>query len=289
MTIDLTIIILNYNTKELLDHCLASIFNNKTEITTEIIMVDNKSTDGSAEMVAQKYPGVKVIRNNENLGYSKGNNIGIKKAGGRNILLLNSDTELIGNGAQTMVKLLDQNSNIGIVGPKLVFPDKSPQASVGVFYNLPVAILYLLGLERLGFFKSSPSVLKKVNWVMGACFLFKKELTEKIGILDENLFMYMEEVEFCYRAKLNGYETYFTPEATVVHKERAGNPNNKTGAVINIYKGLMYFYKKYYPEFDLVILKTVLKIKAGILTIFGRLINNSYLSETYGKAFELVK
>lgn len=286
---DLSIIILSYNTEKLLDRCLVSIINQKSAISVEIIVVDNNSEDQSVAMVEKKYKTVKLVKNKMNLGYSAGNNTGIRIATGRNILLLNSDTELIGNCLGIMVKLLDQNGKIGIAGPKLIFPDKSIQKSAGVFYTLPNAVLSFLGAQRLGLLRMSPGKTGRVDWVSGACLMFKKELAVKAGLLDENLFMYMDEVEFCYRALQHGYETWFTPEAVVVHSELGGDKKKKPDAILNIYKGFIYFYRKYYTEFDLKVLISILKLKALVLSTVGRLTGNNYLSDTYGKAFELVK
>lgn len=287
--IDLSIIILSYNTKDLLDQCLESVYKNTSQIQFEVIVVDNNSGDDSVKMVIEKYPKVIPVRNKTNLGYSKGNNLGIKKSSGRNILLLNSDTQIVGNSLEVMVKLLDQNNEISLVGPKLVFPDLTAQKSAGVFYSLKVAIILLLGGQRLGLIRSSPKELKKVDWVSGACLMFKRKVADAIGGLDEHLFMYMEEVEFCFRANLKGFKTYFCPEARVLHLELGGDKKKRGQAIINIYRGLLFFYQKYYSENDLRILKIVMRIKALILLIFGKLFSHRYLIETYGQALELVK
>ena len=270
MKSDLSIIILNFNTKDLLDTCLSSILKVSENLALEIIVVDNNSSDGSFEMVKTKYPEVQLIQNNRNLGFSAGNNAGIKKARGKYILFLNSDTEVIGNSLLTMVKLLDNKPNIGILGPKLVYPDKTIQKSVGNFYSLPEVVLNT---------RYSPDRQMAVDWVSGACFLVRREVFDKIGLLDENLFMYMEEVEFCYRAKQNSVLTVFTPEAYVLHKERGSSTSGREDAILNIYKGLIYFYQKYRSAREQKILKLILWFKAYLLNFFG--------FKTYGKALEL--
>ena len=279
MKSDLSIFILKFNPKDVLDTCLSSILKTSKNLTLEIIVVDNNSSDGSFEMVKTKYPEVQLIQNNRNLGFSAGNNAGIKKARGKYILFLNSDTEVIGNSLLTMVKLLDNKPNIGILGPKLVYPDKTIQKSVGNFYSLPEVIFDQLGGGKLGLVRSSPVGFKIVDWVSGACFLVRREVFDRIGLWDENLFMYMEEVEFCYRAKQNGILTAFLPEAEVIHKERGSSTSGREAAILNIYKGLIYFYQKHRSAREQKILKLILWFKAYLLNFFG--------FKIYGKALEL--
>lgn len=287
--IELSIIILSYNTKELLDVCLTSIFTNTKGLTFEVIVVDNASNDGSAELVKKKYPQVLLTQNKENLGYSAGNNLGIKKAQGEFVLLLNSDTQIIGDSLRSMVEFAKDDKNIGILGPKIVNPDESPQKSVGSFYSLGNIILAMFGGERLGFGRQSPDKFCFVDWVSGACLMIRREVLEKIGRLDEKLFMYMEEVELCFRAKKKGILTAFFPKALIMHKNLGSSQSGKTGAVLNIYKGLLYFYAKYYPAWQLEILRLVLKLKSTLLYGLGKIINNNYLVSTYGQALEILR
>ncbi|MCL5675831.1 MAG: glycosyltransferase family 2 protein [Patescibacteria group bacterium] len=284
---DLSIILLSFNTRQLLDECLASIYDNTKNISFEVIVVDNASVDQSREMIKRKYPEVLMIANRTNLGYSAGNNLGIKKAQGRYLLFLNSDTQTVGNALKVMVEFSDNHPEFGILGPKIVNPDKTPQRSIGSFYSLPRVVLAMLGLERLGFGRKTQEEIGQVDWVCGAAIMVKREVFNKIGLWDENLFMYMEEVELCYRAKKNSITTAFLPEAVIVHKERGSSKEGKKGAVINIYKGLLYFYKLYRPVREYNFLRFVLKTKALILENTGRITGNTYLYKTYGQALEL--
>jgi GT2 family glycosyltransferase len=285
--LELSIIILNYNTSDLLDKCLASIYKNAPSYNYEIIVVDNCSDDNSLKMLKKKYKEVVLLQNKVNLGYSKGNNLGIKKSKGKYVLLLNSDTEIIGDALDVMVKCLIDNTNVGILGCKLINSDLTSQKSAGVFYT-PMNLLFMLfGGQKLGFLKTSPDSYRFVDWVSGACFLVKREVFNKIGLLDEFLFMYMEEVEFCYRAKKQGFLTAFTNKAVVFHKELGSAKKGKQDAILNIYRGLIYFYHKYLRQGENY-LKFVLKTKAVLCILIGLISGNRELMQTYVKAYRMV-
>ncbi|MDP3998020.1 MAG: glycosyltransferase family 2 protein [bacterium] len=281
---DLSIITVNFNTRDLLRNCLASIFNQKG-IECDVWVVDNASGDGSVGMVENDFPKVKLIKNKQNLGFSKANNLALKKASGRFLFLLNSDTIFKDQTLAKIVDFLDKNPKIGALGIKVLNPDGSPQPSVGKFYNLVGAFLMLFGGERMGLLRSSPKKIREVDWVAGAALIIRREVLEKVGSLDENLFMYMEEVEWCFRIKKAGFRIFFYPEAEVVHYVRASG--SKNAAILGIYKGLTYFYRKHEPLWKLLVLRTMLKTKAGLAWMIGFLSNNRYLKTTYAEAFHL--
>lgn len=285
---DLSIIILSYNTKDFLDSCLSSILEHFNSKTFEIIVVDNASTDSSVEMIKEKYPSVKLIESPKNLGYGAGNNLGLSKSSGRNILFLNSDTKILGNSLMIMLKCLDAQKNVGILGPRIINPDQTKQKSVGSFYSLGNVLLMLFGGGRLGLLRSSPDKFAIVDWVSGSCMMVKRSLFEKIERFDENLFMYMEEVEFCYRAKLKGILTGYIPEARVEHHQLGSSLNGNEQAIINIYKGLVYFYQKHYSSKKLSILRFFLKAKAYLAKTVGLLTGNNHLINTYDQALRFI-
>ena len=288
----LSIIILSYNTKDLTLDCINAISQEyEKELQSglfEIVLVDNASTDGSVETVKNlklKTSSLKIIENKENVGFSKGNNIGVKKALGNYILFLNSDTEIKDKGFIRMLEFLENNKNVGIVGGRLKNPDNSIQKSAGKFYYLFNVTLMLLGGERLGFLRSSPPKVSKTDWVSGACMMVRKDFFENLGGFEEKLFMYMEDMEFCFRAKKKGYLTYFYPNVELLHKERGSS--NRTFAIIHIYEGILFFYKKYMPSWQYNLVKRMLRSKALVLVNLGKIMNNKYLEETYSKALEL--
>lgn len=286
----LSIIILNYNTKDLTLRCLKSIQDRyKKQLEDgefEVVVVDNASEEEfkvPASMQGGQSSKFKVIRNEKNEGFSKGNNIGASAAKGKYLLFLNSDTEIQDRGLLGMVEYLDKNENVGILGAKLANPDGSAQRSCGKFYNLQNTLLMLAGRQKL--IRFSPSTIKEVDWVSGAALMIKGELFNKLHGFDENIFMYMEDMELCFRVKKEKYKIYFYPDIKILHKELGSS--NRTFAIVNIYKNLLYFYSKHksYPEYLLV--KSFLYSKAIMALTIGIVTHNNYLTTTYKKAMKL--
>jgi GT2 family glycosyltransferase len=287
---DLSIIILSFNTKDLTINCLDSIVDQyKQELKNnqfEIVLVDNNSSDGTLEAVRKlNIQNLKLVESKENLGFSRGCNLGAKSANGEYLLFLNSDTEIKDQGLAKMVEYLRKNEKVGILGGALHSEDGTSQLSAGKFYNLFNLFLAMIGLERFGFLRESPHKIKKVDWVSGASLMIGKKLFEKIGGFEKELFMYAEDMELCYRVKKKGLSTYFYPEVTLFHKELGSS--NRTFAILNIYKGILFFYKKYKPGWQFKIAKFILFSKASVLVLLGKIMNNRYLRETYSQALEI--
>ncbi len=296
----LSIIILNWNTKELLQQCVESITKQWTTakgrlFPAELIIVDNASTDGSVDYIKEltklRIIGLKIkgIFNQENLGYAKGNNIGIKTAQGEYLLILNSDTIVKNNALTKLVNFLDKNPDIDIVGPKLLNKDGTYQPNCGRFPDLLTVFIMLFAehFKNSRLVRFSPSKTQEVDWLMGAAFLARKKVFAKIGGFDENIFMYMEEVEWFYRAHMGGFKAFFFDEAQIIHLGQGSSKTGRTEPILNIYKGIIYFYQKHKNPFELLILKMLLKTKAFLALILGYLTNNNYLKKTYGQAFKI--
>jgi len=287
---DVSIIIASYNTKKLLDNCLSSVVRSmrKAKCTWEIIVVENNSTDKTRQMLKKKYPTVKTILNTTNAGFGKANNQGIRKASGEYVLLLNSDTLVTHNAICKLLAYGRQHPN-AFIGPKLLNSDHTIQTSCGPFFSLPVvfAALFLKG-DHIGLTRWSPMKARKVDWVSGACILAPKRILMKDLLFDENIFMYMEEIDLLYRAKKKGYATYFYPRSHIVHLGSGSSTNKRKSPVLNIYKGYVYLYTKHYSYVGLVILKFMLKTKAFFAWVIGMVLGNAYLRETYEEAYQLV-
>lgn len=246
---DLSIIIVSFNTQALLRECLRSLMNYKTNLKREIIVVDNASEDGSVAMVKKNFSQVKLIENKENLGFAKANNQGIKKARGKNIFLLNSDTELRLSSLEKLIQF-QKNPKVGIVGARLINRDGSVQASVYHFPTLGRAIKeYWLGQKDV-YEKYAPRVKKavEVEAVTGAAMFFPRKTIEKVGFLDEKYFMYFEDLDYCQRVRRAGLKIYYLPEAMVLHHH--GRSAVKVGSKAyryliqssKIYHGLIKYY-----------------------------------------------
>lgn len=267
----LSIIVLSYNTKELTTKCIDSILSQynyeikKREL--EVIVVDNASSDGTLDSL-KKFRSIKIIENPQNFGFSKGNNIGAKRTKGEFILFLNSDTQIKDKGFLKMTEFFNDKKDVGILGGKLINPDGSAQPSCGKFYTFFNFLIMILGLERLGLLRLSPNNVKKVDWVSGACFMVRKNLFETLKGFDEYFFMYVEDMEFCFRAKKQGFLTYFHPNIKLVHKELGSS--NRAFAIGEIYRGLLYFYKKHMNYTSFLLVKILLILKALVAIILGR-------------------
>jgi GT2 family glycosyltransferase len=290
MATDLSVIIVSFNTKKLTEECLSSTIKSLkgSQLSYEIIVVDNVSTDGTREMLKKKFPAVKTIFNAENVGFGKGNNQGIRIANGEYILLLNSDTVVLNNAIGKLVSFAKQHPN-AFVGPKLLNPDRSPQSSCGPFFSLPVvfAALFLKG-DFIGLTRWSPNKARKVDWVSGACILAPKKLLKEDLLFDENIFMYMEEIDLLMRARKKGYPTYFYPRSLIVHLGAASSTNKKKGPVINIYRGFIYLYKKHGTPASLALVRLMLRTKAIIAWCVGVVLGKALLKETYEEAYRMV-
>lgn len=291
--IELSIIIISYNTKKITQDCLQSIFKSEINIPYELIIVDNASTDGSIETLKQTQIynlNLKTIFNTKNLGFAKANNQAAKKASGKHLLFLNSDIIVLNNSIEKLFNLYRQNEKLfNFLGGKLLNKNLTPQPSCGPFYSLPIvfAALFLRG-DYWGLTRYSPNKIKKVDWISGACILTKKEYFEKLGGFDEKIFMYMDEIDLLYRAKKLGYQTYFYPQAQFIHLGSASS-SGKTYPILQVYNGLVYFYKKHYSAAPLFFLKLMLKLKASIAVFIGKITKNHYLTETYEQGYKMVK
>ncbi|MFH1601806.1 MAG: glycosyltransferase family 2 protein [Candidatus Shapirobacteria bacterium] len=302
----LSIIILNYNTKNILKDCLASLVrfdkrldfsgkiikSNQEEITpAEIIVVDNGSCDGSREFLKnweKKKSGFGAIFNKKNLGFGKANNLAMKKARGEYFLLLNSDTLFFQAAISQTLFWLCARPEFDLAAPRLLNQNKTIQPSAGRFPNLvnTFAMLFLDRLSKKQILMSSPDQIKEVDWVMGAFMMLKKKVFTKTKGFDEKIFMYMEEVEWCYRIKKADFKIGFYPSAQVIHLKGASSAS-RTIPILNIYKGLIYFYQKHYSKVSYYILKLLLRVKAGLALILGILTKNEYIKKTYRQAWAI--
>ncbi len=280
---DLSIIILSYNTKDITGQCLLKLksavdsLQKKTGNNAEVIVLDNASSDGSVEMIKTNYPWVQLIESKENTGFSRGNNLAFKKTRYPNILFLNSDVYV---GEDTLIKSLEYFKNHGcnVLGVRLVFENGKFQPSAG---NLPTpinTIFWILGFGQLfnPFHPKSENFFsqeREVGWIMGAFFMIKRETFISAGGFDENIFMYMDEIDLCKRVSDLGFKICYAPVTEAVHLHRASSKDNPEKAFTLELKGMKVYLKKYHGSWYQVIklfliLGLVLRVIA--FSLFGR-------------------
>jgi GT2 family glycosyltransferase len=280
----ISIIILTYNSSRFIEDLLKSLEDYSKD--SEILIVDNDSKDDTVKL-AKRFSHAKVYETGKNLGFAKGINYGAKRAKGEYLLFINPDAVFKSGHFSDLVKVLEEHEKAGVVGGKLVGYDGIPEKSAGKFFNFFEAIMIILGLDEKIGIRFSPNKLSKVDFVSGGFMMVRSEIFEKLGGFDENFFMYVEDMELCFRVKKAGFETYFSPNVVISHKGQGSS--NRTFAIINIYKGILYFYKKHKGNFEYNIVKFLLFGKAKCIYILGRLTNNDYYKETYGQALEAIK
>lgn len=272
---DLSAVIVNYNTKDKLRSCLGAVFASQTDFAFEVWVVDNASRDGSAEMLKREFPQVNLTENEENLGYAKANNIALRKARGRYLLLLNADVEVGTDTFDKMIKFMDNDPTVGISGCKVVRPNGKLDPACRRSFPDPRSALYrLAGLSLLfpksqRFAKYNLSYLPEneiaaVDSVMGAFLLIRRIVMEKIGLLDEDFFMYGEDLDWCWRAKAAGFRVMYAPITTVVHDKGSSSRKAKSLALYEFHRAMALFYDKHYrAEYNFLMNWLV---KAGVWT-----------------------
>jgi N-acetylglucosaminyl-diphospho-decaprenol L-rhamnosyltransferase len=223
---DASIIIVSYNTRDLLRDCLASLDGGCTGITHETIVVDNASADGSADLVAESFPRMRLVRGTDNPGFAAANNRGLELARGRYVVLLNPDTEVRPGALAELVNFMDAHPGAGYCGPRLLNADGSHQASARRFPTLLSAAWNTLGWDKQNprsrhcadlHLAGGDTATMRAGWLTGACLLVRRAALEQVGPLDAGYFMYFEETDWCHRLARAGWEGWYVPTGEVVH------------------------------------------------------------------------
>lgn len=266
---ELSIVILSFNTKNLLRECLESLQKVKDEASFEVIVVDNSSNDGSADMVSSEFPTVKLIKNASNLGFAAGNNSAQSLCKGELVLFLNSDTLVKKNTLKQTVEYINKKKKIGAITCKIVLPDGSLDKDARRSFPTPwVALTHFSGLDRL-FPKSkvlskywygymSPDQAHEVDVLQGAYFMTRKEILDDSEWFDEDYFLDGEDIDLCWRMKKNGWKIMYYPKVSIVHVKKASKnkPTNKDRQKI-ISAGVesmeMFYKKNMYSEYPMIL------------------------------------
>lgn len=317
---NISVIIVNYNTKKLLIECIDLVYKYTKNITYEIIIVDNNSKDGSILalkkfILDKKDLNIRIIENKDNKGFGSANNQGMKIAKGKYIFLLNSDTKFLENSLEKLFNWMENHPKVGASSCRIINPPDVLQANGGNFPDLFRVFLWqtfisdIPGITNIfGSYHYTPAIplIKKMyknahrqDWVDGACFLIRKEVYKQVGGFDENIFMYTEEVELSYRIVQKGWEIWYLPITTIMHigssstksKEVIQFPGisfGKENSILSEIKGLHYFYQKHYPHWQFPVMRLFLKIGAILrIFLFGFIGGQKEARRVYAKVFSM--
>ena len=261
--IDLSIIIVSWNTKNILSSCLKSIYEQTNDIQFEIITIDNASNDDSVNMIKSQFPKVILIENSENMGFAAANNQGMTIAKGRYVLLLNSDTIILDHALSKIVYFADKFTKADVVGCRVLNADKTLQPTCFMFpslLNMFLATTYLYKIfPRSRFFGREYMTwwdrndMREVDVVTG-CFMFvRREAIEQVGMMDEQFFMYAEEADWCFRFKQMGWRVVFAPVAEIVHLRGQSTSQKSSEMLVRLRLSILKFIRKHYHSLTYVI------------------------------------
>jgi N-acetylglucosaminyl-diphospho-decaprenol L-rhamnosyltransferase len=252
--VDLSVVIVSWNVRDLLRQCLSTVAN-PSPLNLEVIVVDNASADDSVDMLRAEFPAVQLRVNPDNLGFPAANNQGIAAAQGRYVLLLNSDTEVLGDGLATMVAFADAHPDVGVIGPQLLNPDGSVQSSRRRLPTLATAFFESTWLqpyaprrllERYYVLDQPDGATLDVDWVKGAALMARREAIEQVGLLDEGFFMYSEELDWCRRFREAGWRVVYLPTAQIVHHEGKSSEQVLPARHIHFQTSKVRYFCKYH-------------------------------------------
>ncbi|MCM3338831.1 glycosyltransferase family 2 protein [Paenibacillus sp. MER TA 81-3] len=256
---DISIIIVNYNTKQLTLNCLKSVFRSVTDYHFDVILIDNASRDDSVQVIGEQYPQVKLIANEHNLGFSKANNQGMRVAQGRYVLLLNSDTVIQPDTLDIMIRFMDEHLEVGASGCKVVLPDGSLDKACRRGFPTPSATFFYVSRLSKMFPKNprinayhredlDPDEAYPIDCLIGAFMMVRREAIEQVGMLDEDFFMYGEDVDWCYRIKQAGWVNYYYPKSKIVHYKRASSRNKPFKITYEFHRAIYVLYNKHFKQ-----------------------------------------
>lgn len=287
----LSVIIVNYNVKYFLEQCLHAALKAARGLSSEIFVIDNDSVDGSCQMVSEKFPEVKLISNTENLGFAKANNQAIRTAKGEYILLLNPDTVVEEDSFQKIVDFMDQHPEAGGLGVKMIdgkgrfLPESKrglPTPAVAFWKIFGVSKLFphskRFGRYHLGFLDRDQ--IHEVEVLAGAFMLLRHEALDKIGLLDEDYFMYGEDIDLSYRITQGGYKNYYFPETTIIHYKGESTKKGSINYVRVFYNAMIIFAKKHFSKgnarFYTILINLAIYFRA-LLTLAGQFLKAAFL------------
>lgn len=274
---NVSVVIVSWNAKKYLEQCLQSVLSCSDAATTEIIVVDNASSDGSPEHVKEKYPSVKLICNSDNLGFAKANNIGINHSHGKYLFLINSDVIVYPNCFNSLVTYIESQPQIGVLGPRIIGIDGKVQRSCmgypslwnsfcrAIFIDAIFPNVKLFNGYMLSYWKHD--AIKEVEVVNGCFWVIRHQALEKVGLLDENYFMYAEDIDWCKRFNDSDWKVVYYPLVEALHYGGASSANAPVRFYIEMQKANMKFFKKHYGILSLNIYKCIMLLHQSLRAV----------------------
>jgi GT2 family glycosyltransferase len=259
----LSIIIVSYNSRAVLEELLASLCGAERALDFEVIVVDNRSVDSTVDMMRRKYPAIHLICNDRNMGFASACNKGVECARGEYVLFLNPDTRIVDDALQKLVLCLDSHPKAGVVTGRLVYPDMTDQ---GVARTFPQPLNSIFGrhsiltrlfpnnrysLTYLASRQHESRDLFEVDWVSGACLMVRKQILDDVGSFDGKFFMYWEDADLCYRIKERGWKVLCQPDAIVVHYEGKSSGGKTARTIVEFHRSVYRYYRKHHVRYTL--------------------------------------
>jgi N-acetylglucosaminyl-diphospho-decaprenol L-rhamnosyltransferase len=276
--LDLTIIIVTYNPGIILYDCLHSLFAGVGDLSCEIIVVDNASQDGIIEQAAEQFPAVRFILNSDNRGFAGGNNQGLAEAIGQYLLLLNPDVIVEPDSLKVLVDFLKNHPEAGVAGPHTFDGEGNLSLTAFASYNTFTILWQYIGLNRLfpnhvyGHYRRRSAAASKpfaVEWIQACCLLTRREVYAQIGGLDEGLFLFAEDPDFCDRAARAGWKTYFVPDAHIMHLESAVISRYPERRIRNYHISPLHYFHKRKQESQVRLLKLGFSVELGVKCVIA--------------------
>ncbi len=279
---DVSVILVNWNGCALLERALSALFTTTHKVTMQVIVVDNASSDGSVAMVRQQFPQTTLLVNSKNVGFARANNQALELVKGRYILLLNTDAFVHEGTVDGMVAFMDAHPDAGSVGCRLYYEDGTLQRSCFAFPTLATELWSALFLDRL-FSRSSyfgkyqmtywnMNDTRSVDSLMGACLMVRSDVVRRIGLFDEQFFMYSEEIDLCYRIQKEGLKNYYIPQFSAIHLWGGSSRRIRRESFLRLYQSRVKFFRKHYGEEVVKRYKTVLHFSAFMRISLGMIL-----------------
>jgi GT2 family glycosyltransferase len=271
---ELSVVVVSYNTRDLLADCLRSVMKETDALDAEVWVVDNASGDGSCERVELEFPDVRLLRNQENLGFGRANNQAIQRVEGEFTLLLNPDATLTEGALAPLLDCMRRDEGIGLVGPRLVYPNGRPQPSVFTFPHplLDLLVLRLPGVRRLARFSPSPEQRREVDWLLGAALLCRTDVLRGLEGFDDRYFMFGEEKDLQLRMDRLGFRRVFVPDGVVVHHKAQAVQQAPVRNFVEMYRSMDLYLTLHHPRAERVVFRTAWILALAARAALSRLV-----------------